>query len=127
MGQSWFREGMASGTGRMAHKLNLNRSWSPEPSGRDNLENRNPGKVCGLAQSVGQSLVYFIYTFVDQKTTTRGARVAQSVKHPALDFCFSHNLTVRGIRPSVRLFLGVEVPEILFLSAPPLCSLKINI
>ena len=54
----------------------------------------------------------------------RGACVAQSLKHPTLDFGSGHDLTVPGIEPHVglctnhRVCLGFS----LLLSLPLLCS-----
>ena len=41
-----------------------------------------------------------------------GCWVAQSVKHPTLDFGLGHDLTVRGFEPRVRLYAGIFSPSL---------------
>ena len=60
-----------------------------------------------------------------------GAWVAQSVKHPTLDFSSDHDLMVREIKPCIRLHADTAKPAWDSLSLPFLClslslSLKIN-
>ena len=60
------------------------------------------------------------------KNTPEGARGAQSVKRPALDFGSGHDLTVGGIEPCIGLrsdrmepawdFLSLSAPLLLILS-----------
>ena len=57
-------------------------------------------------------------------------RVAQSVKHPTLDFYSGHDLTVCGVKPSITLCVDSMEPAWdslpLSLSAPLLLSLSQN-
>ena len=68
---------------------------------------------------------------LDSKVTKnyRGAWVAQSVKHPTLDFGSSHNLLVREIKPCVGLCTDSTEPawDSVSLSAPPLLVLSLSL
>ena len=57
-----------------------------------------------------------------------GTWVAQSVKHPTLDFGLGHDLTVGGIEPHVGLYADSSEPAWVSLSPflPLPLSLKIN-
>ena len=46
----------------------------------------------------------------DRKEMDRGAWVAPSVKHPALDFGSGHDLTVRGLEPCIEFCAGSVGP-----------------
>ena len=67
------------------------------------------------------------------KVNHRGAWVAQSVKHLSLDFSSGHDLTVRGIKPHVRLCTDSAEPAwnslslLLSLPLPHSCSLALSL
>ena len=60
------------------------------------------------------------------KSQFRGAWVAQSVKHPTLDFISGHDLTVHEFKPEDRLWTDSAEPswDSLSLSVPPPFSLS---
>ena len=73
------------------------------------------------------SFAHLLLPSLSKQPEVWGPRVAQSVKHPALDFGSDHDLTVHGIEPHVGLCADRAEPSwnslSLSLSAPPSLTL----